>query len=162
MAAYTHNQSYASFQPPNVPYAYPPQPTGVYMYPTEYAPSHPTPVKEPLLGSVSSELQVAQERASRKRVVGRTLLIGAVIVFALLGMTAVLLTYICVAHQCIISSQAVTTTAPLGKVLTISQITSHTAPLSVPIVMGLCSYLLAATWLRSSTGGNQNRPSPMQ
>ncbi|KDR68207.1 hypothetical protein GALMADRAFT_272694 [Galerina marginata CBS 339.88] len=110
----------------------------------------------------SSTLLAAQERASRKRVARTTCLIATGILISTLGMVFAFLSFICVFHRCQASSRSVVTTAPLGPVLTISQVTSHVAPLSVPLIMGLLSYLLSAMWLRSSIDGGPNCPSPMQ
>lgn len=110
----------------------------------------------------SSTLVAAQERASRERVVRRTCLIATGILVCLVGMIFAFLSFICVFHQCQISNHSVISTAPLGQVLTISQVTSHVAPLSLPIIMGLFSYLLSARWLRSSTNGGPDQPSPTQ
>lgn len=104
----------------------------------------------------------AQEHASRKSIVGRTAVIGVAVIVLLIGMTALLLTYTCVLNTCSVSNLEIVSTAPLGRVLTISQVASHVAPFSVPIVMGLCSNLLGAMWLRSSRKNTLNRPSPMQ
>ncbi len=112
--------------------------------------------------STYSALHKAQERATRKRVLGRTILIGFTILLLLVGMTALLLTYICVLNTCTVSNRTIVSTAPLGRVLTVSQVASHMAPLSVPIVMGLFSHLLAAKWLHSSGLRTTNRPTPMQ
>lgn len=114
--------------------------------------------------STSSKLLAAQDRASRKRVAGKTCLIATAIIILLIGMTCVLLSYLCIAYKCSVSNLSLISTAPLGKVLTISQVTSHLAPVSVPIVMGLSSSLLGAKWLKSSTDSSSslNRPSPMQ
>ena len=110
----------------------------------------------------SSTLVTAQESASRKRVVRNTCLITTGILISLVGMMFAFLSFICIFHQCHISKDSIVSTAPLGRVLTISQVTSHVAPLSVPIIMGLFSYLLSVQWLKSSADGGPNRPSPMQ
>ena len=114
--------------------------------------------------STSSKLFAAQNRASQKRVAGKTCLITTAIIILLIGMTCVLLSYLCLAHKCNVTNLSLISTAPLGKVLTISQVTSHLAPVSVPIVMGLSSSLAGVKWLKSSTDSNSslNRPSPMQ
>ena len=109
-----------------------------------------------------STLVAAQEGASRKWVVRNTCLIATGILISLVGMLFAFLSFICIFHQCQVSKVSVVSTAPLGRVLTISQVTSHVAPLSVPIIMGLFSYLLSARWLKSSVDGGPNRPSPMQ
>ncbi|KDR73867.1 hypothetical protein GALMADRAFT_227626 [Galerina marginata CBS 339.88] len=111
---------------------------------------------------LSSTLLAAQERASQKRVILTTCLIATAILISIVGMILAFLSFICVFHQCQVSSLSIVSTAPLGLVLTISQVTSHVAPLSVPIIMGIFSYLLSARWLISSTDGGRNRPSPMQ
>ena len=110
----------------------------------------------------NSALREAQGRASRRGVFARTALIGTAVIVLLGGMAAILLTYICVMHECSSSNREILSTAPLGRVLTISQIASHIAPFSIPIVMGLCSNLLGAMWLRSSNRRTRDRPSPMQ
>ena len=114
--------------------------------------------------NTSSKLLAAQNRASRKRVARKTCLIATAIITLLIGMTFVLMAYLCLAHKCSVSNLSLISTAPLGKVLTISQVTSHLAPVSVPIVMGLSSSLVGAKWLRSSADPSSglNRPSPMQ
>lgn len=114
--------------------------------------------------STSSKLLAAQNHASRKRVAGKTCLIATAIIILLIGMTCVLLSYLCLAYKCNVSNLSLISTAPLGKVLTISQVTSHLAPVSVPIVMGLSSSLVGAKWLKSSADSSSslNRPSPMQ
>ena len=114
------------------------------------------------LDGPSSTLVAAQERASRKWVVRNTCLIATGVLISLVGMIFAFLSFICIFHECQVSNLSIVSTAPLGRVLTISQITSHMAPLSVPIIMGLISYLLAVQWLRSSVDGGLNRPSPMQ
>lgn len=145
---------------------------GLYENPANY----PTPLleqqqlfyhhNEPLFAqnsdNVLSKLLAAQERAAKKRVVKRTTVIAAGIVVCTVGMIFAFLSYICLFHDCQVSRTAIISTAPLGPVLTISQVTSHVAPLSVPLVMGLLSYLLSAQWLKSSVNGGPNRPSPMQ
>lgn len=149
MAQYDPNQyQYTAVPPHSQPYSYatyPPPPT----YPDQ-----------PNLDS--SELLHAQDRASRKRIVGVTCLLSTLIIVALIGLNAFFLSYICIMHQCKMLHLSIVSTAPLGHVLGISQVTSHVAPLSVPIVMGLFSYLLAAKWLSSSLEDGLNRPSPMQ
>ncbi|KDR67245.1 hypothetical protein GALMADRAFT_283600 [Galerina marginata CBS 339.88] len=110
----------------------------------------------------SQTLVAAQEHASRKRVVRSTCLIATAILICLIGMIFAFLSFICVFHQCQVSSSSIVSTAPLGRVLTISQITSHVAPLSLPIIMGLFSYLLSVKWLKSSVNGGPDRPSPTQ
>jgi hypothetical protein len=81
----------------------------------------------------------------------------------LFGMILVLGFYICLAHKCVTASGGVLiSTAPLGKVLTISQVASHIAPVTVPFVMGLSAYQVGAEWLQSSAKANPNRPSPLQ
>ena len=120
------------------------------------------PQDNPTYNSVSFALREAQGRASRRGILGRTVLIGTAVIVLLVGMTAILLTYTCVMHECSSSNREILSTAPLGRVLTISQIASHMAPFSIPIVMGLCSNLLGAMWLRSSSRHTRNRPSPMQ
>ncbi|KDR66408.1 hypothetical protein GALMADRAFT_147995 [Galerina marginata CBS 339.88] len=112
--------------------------------------------------SISPALLAAEQHAGRKRVVRTTCLITSLIFICLIAMNIVLLSFICVFHQCQISRRSIISTAPLGLVLTISQITSHIGPVAVPIIMGLFSYLVAARWLRSSLDGGPNRPSPMQ
>ncbi|KAF8995980.1 hypothetical protein BDQ17DRAFT_1364875 [Cyathus striatus] len=110
-------------------------------------------------------LNMSQTEAQKKGVVWRALLIGGIIFLVLVAMIAVLLSYLCVAHQCArssVNSRILLSTAPLGKTLTISQVSSHVAPLAVPLVMGLFSYQLAAQWLKASIHSGQNRPSPMQ
>ncbi|KAF8955570.1 hypothetical protein BDZ97DRAFT_280215 [Flammula alnicola] len=109
-----------------------------------------------------SDVIAAQERASRRSVAGVTCLVGTLVICILLGMIVLLLAYLCVAHKCYTSKLALISSAPLGKVLTISQVGSHVATASVPIVMGLFSYLLGAQWLQSSSTRSQNRPSPKQ
>ncbi|PPQ66040.1 hypothetical protein CVT26_010796 [Gymnopilus dilepis] len=132
-----------------------------YAYPTYPPPStSPTPPTQP--NFYSTELMAAQDRASRRRIVGVTCLLSTLIIVALIALDAVFLSYICVMHQCKMVRLSLVSTAPLGHVLGISQVTSHVAPISVPIVMGLFSYLLAAKWLSSSQTEGQNRPSPMQ
>ena len=113
-------------------------------------------------GGLSSTLVAAQEGASRKWVVRNTCLIATGILISLIGMIVAFLSFICIFHQCQVSKLTIVSTAPLGRVLTISQVTSHVAPLSVPIIMGLFSYLLSVRWLKSSADGGPNRPSPMQ
>ncbi|PPQ81379.1 LOW QUALITY PROTEIN: hypothetical protein CVT25_015900 [Psilocybe cyanescens] len=112
---------------------------------------------------VRPELTAAQRRASRKGVALVTCLTATLIIGSLLAMTVVLLSYLCAVHQCQVSRHSIISTAPLGKVLTITQITSHISPVSIPIIMGLFSYLLSVEWLRSSKAKKgQNRPTPMQ
>ena len=68
----------------------------------------------------------AQMEARRKTVTGRAILFGGLIILTVMGMILVLLSYLCVAHQCSRGSgRTLISTAPLGKVLTISQVTSH-------------------------------------
>ncbi|PPQ97614.1 hypothetical protein CVT26_002372 [Gymnopilus dilepis] len=109
-----------------------------------------------------SSLVAAQERASQKRVARNTCLIAIGILLALFGLIFALLLFICVFHQCQASRLSIVSTAPLGRVLTISQVASHVAPVSVPIIMGLFAYFLSAKWVVSSVNGGPNRPSPMQ
>ncbi|KIK03994.1 hypothetical protein K443DRAFT_676313 [Laccaria amethystina LaAM-08-1] len=105
----------------------------------------------------------AQMEARRKTVTGRAILFGGLVILTVVGMILVLLSYLCVAHQCSRgSSRTLISTAPLGKVLTISQVTSHVAPVAIPLVMGLWSLHLGATWLKSSAMRGVDRPSPMQ
>lgn len=115
---------------------------------------------KPIYNTVA--LHAAQEGASRRGVLGRTVLIGLTIIVLLMGMTALLLAYTCVLNKCSSSNMEIVSTAPLGRVLTISQVASHVAPFTVPIVMSLFSNLLGAMWLRSSSSRTINRPSPMQ
>jgi len=105
----------------------------------------------------------AQMEAHCKTVTGRAILFGGVIILTVVGMILVLLSYLCVTHQCSRGSgRTLTSTAPLGKVLTISQVTSHVIPFAIPLVMGLWSLHLGATWLMSSATHGVDRPSPMQ
>lgn len=113
-------------------------------------------------GGPSSTLVTAQEGASQKWVVRNTCLVATGILISLVGMMFAFLSFVCIFHQCQVSKVSIVSTAPLGRVLTISQVTSHVAPLSVPIIMGLFSYLLSVQWLKSSADGGPNRPSPMQ
>jgi hypothetical protein len=150
--SYYHGQyQYASIPPPEQQYSQPYQPN--------HGPSFTQSQKQ---DGLSSTLVAAQHRASRKRVLLNTCLIATAILIALVGMIFVFLSFICVFHQCQFSRLSVVSTAPLGRVLTISQVTSHVAPLAVPIIMGLFSYLLSAQWLKSSADAGPNRPSPMQ
>jgi hypothetical protein len=103
-----------------------------------------------------------QRRARAEGVLVRALLVGGATVIALFGMMAALLCYVCVANECTVSGTVLTTTASLGKVLTISQLASHVAPVVVPLVMGLCAFQLGAQWLQSSQRFDGNRPSPLQ
>lgn len=121
------------------------------------SPSYPSKADD-----LVSVLLDAQERASRKRVVWSTCLITILTLIGVMGMNAFFLSYICMVNHCYRSGLTVVSTAPLGKVLTISQITTHIVPVSVSIIMGLYSYLLAAKWLKSSHDGGPDRPSPMQ
>jgi hypothetical protein len=100
--------------------------------------------------------------ASQERVVGNTCLIAMGILISLVGMMFAFLSFICIFHRCQVSKLSIVSTAPLGSVLTISQVTSHIAPLCVPITMRLFSYLLSDQWLKSSLNEGPNRPSPMQ
>lgn len=104
----------------------------------------------------------AQRRARAEGVSARALLVGGATVIALFGMMAALLCYVCVANECTVSGTVLTTTAALGKVLTISQLASHVAPVVVPLVMGLCAFQIGARWLQSSQRFDGNRPSPLQ
>ena len=104
----------------------------------------------------------AQRRAKAEGVLTRALLVGGATVIALFGMMAALLCYVCVANKCTVSGTVLTTTASLGKVLTISQLASHVAPVVVPLVMGLCAFQIGAQWLHSSQRLDGNRPSPLQ
>uniref|UniRef100_A0A8H7XTX3 Uncharacterized protein n=1 Tax=Psilocybe cubensis TaxID=181762 RepID=A0A8H7XTX3_PSICU len=153
----------ALYQHPEVEHTYEPY---TYAYPPNSKPPAPAPS--------SSKLHTAQARAARRSVVLPTCLTATLILASLLATTAALLTYLCAFNACRVvpARRALVSTAPLGRVLTITQVTSHVAPVSVPVVMGLFSYLLAAGWLRSSAvvkdgdasngNGNVNRPTPMQ
>jgi hypothetical protein len=110
----------------------------------------------------AKDLVNAKNCASQKRVVQNTCLIAMGISITLVGMMVAFFSFICVFHQCKFSELSIVSTAPLGRVLTISQVTSHIATLSVPIIMGPFSYLLSVQWLKSSADGGPNRPSPMQ
>ena len=81
--------------------------------------------------STSSKLLTAQNHVFGKRVAGKTCLIATAIIILLIGMTYVLLSYLCLAYQCNVSNLSLISTAPLGKVLTIAQVTSHLAPVSL-------------------------------
>jgi len=121
------------------------------------------PEDKPSHNSDSFALHESQDRASRKGVLGRTVFMGATVIVLLIGLTTLFLTYTCVVYKCSRSSnREIVSTAPLGTILTISQVASHVAPLSIPIVMSLFSNLLGAMWLRSSSRRTSNRPSPMQ
>jgi hypothetical protein len=105
----------------------------------------------------------AQERARAQGVLGRTCLIGALIIISLVGMMAVLVSFICGVHRCTRgSNRLLMSAAPLSTVLTISQVVSHVAPFTVPFVMGLFAFQIGAEWLRFSTNLDANRPSPLQ
>jgi len=137
-------------------YAATPMPTQQHCPPSNGPPFTPIP------DGLSSTLLAVQQRASRRRVVRTTCLIATCILITLIGMTFAFLSFLCIFHQCQVSNLSIISTAPLGRVLTISQVTSHVVPFSVPIIMGLFSYLLSARWLRSSVKGDVNRPTPMQ
>jgi hypothetical protein len=105
----------------------------------------------------------AQATAGNASILPRIMVVGALILVPLFGLSVTLISFLCVANTCIRSSGGtLISTAPLGKVLTISQVASHVAPLTVPIVMGLFAYWLGAQWLVASTEGGKNRPSPSQ
>ena len=124
-------------------------------------PFHNGAVKEDRNGH-QPELSGAQEAARAQGVVGRTLLIGGCIILLLYGMLVAFITFLCIANTCTKSGRFMASTAPLGRVLTISQVTSHLVPVTVPFVMGFCAYQLGAQWLRSSRTFDVNRPSPLQ
>jgi hypothetical protein len=153
---------YADLHPPFSPEQLYSQEQFFMRPPIQNSLSLPNDFTRPSSESTYSSLHKAQERATRKRVLLRTILIGFTILLLLVGMTALLLSYVCVLNKCTISNRTIVSTAPLGRVLTVSQVTSHMAPLSVPIVMGLFSHLLAAKWLHSSGLRTTNRPTPMQ
>jgi hypothetical protein len=77
-------------------------------------------------------------------------------------MIIILGSYICLAHKCTSAGGQLISTAPLGKVLTISQVASHVGPFTVSFVMGLYAYQVGAEWLQSSAKVDRNRPSPLQ
>ncbi|KAF8996043.1 hypothetical protein BDQ17DRAFT_963865 [Cyathus striatus] len=78
------------------------------------------------------------------------------------GMGLAVILYLCVTHKCYVTNQHLISTAPLGKALTISQVASHIAPVTIPLLMSLTSYHLAAKWLKASAIEGPDRPSPMQ
>ncbi|TFK38978.1 hypothetical protein BDQ12DRAFT_722828 [Crucibulum laeve] len=117
--------------------------------------------KEPNIQHFSTG--AAKSKAHSSSSVARVLCFGAGIVLLLVAMIIILLSYLCFAHECHMSGKtALISTAALGKTLTISQVASHVAPITVPLVMGLCSYHVGARWMDSSTTGGPNRPSPLQ
>ncbi|KAF9458683.1 hypothetical protein BDZ94DRAFT_1239783 [Collybia nuda] len=138
-------------------------------YPTNgptYEPYNPY-ISTPMLPEQKHEDRASLVAAQRKAntalpVVGRALLIGLVVICLLLGMIIALIVYLCVGNTCTISRTMLISSAPLGRVLTVSQVASHVAPFTVPLVMVLYSYNLGARWLRASIDAGQDRPSPMQ
>ncbi|KAF9001721.1 hypothetical protein BDQ17DRAFT_1490130 [Cyathus striatus] len=81
-------------------------------------------------------------------------LVGGSIVIGVFGMVLAVISYLCVAHKCWIADRHL--------VLTISQVASHIAPVTIPLLMGLTSYNLAERWLKASVTEGPDRPSPMQ
>lgn len=103
------------------------------------------------------------EAHSQRRATKRSLVIGSLVIILLLGMIMALLVYLCLGHKCNKGKgRVLISTAPIGVVLTISQIASSVVPLTVAPVMSMYAYKLGASWIQSSTNSGPNRPSPLQ
>ncbi|KAF9001738.1 hypothetical protein BDQ17DRAFT_1426401 [Cyathus striatus] len=109
------------------------------------------------------EVSAAKRKArSSKGPIWGALLTGSLIVIAVMGMGLALVAYLCFGHECRMQGRSLISTASLGKALTISQTASHVTPLTLPLLMGLASYRLDASWLKDSRKDGEDRPSPMQ
>ncbi|KAF9001728.1 hypothetical protein BDQ17DRAFT_1358140 [Cyathus striatus] len=109
------------------------------------------------------DLVEAQRKArSSGRTICRAFLVGGLIMIGVFGMGLAVISYLCLTHKCYVTNRHLISSASLGKVLTISQVASHIAPVTIPLLMGLASYHLAAKWLKASAIEGSDRPSPMQ
>lgn len=89
-------------------------------------------------------------------------LIGAVTFCAVFLVVLGLLIQIFVVHAFHVTSDSVVTTAPLGPTLAIAHACSVVVSMTAPLVIGLCAYKFAGSWLASSNEGGENRPTPYQ
>lgn len=104
-----------------------------------------------------------QANVSDRGVTLRIFLMGGAILILLAGFIMAVVSYTCVAFQCSVSRHFIISSAPLGKVLTLSQVASHIAPVMLPVAMKVCSYELATGWMRSSERAQtKDLPSPLQ
>lgn len=104
----------------------------------------------------------AQEEARTKRPWLKILLFSLPIVIIITGLAVLLLAYIFIIHKWLRVGSTIQTSADLQNLLTISQVLSTFVSRSVPVVMSIHAYQLAARWLKTSSSGDQNRPSPSQ
>ncbi|KAG8887515.1 hypothetical protein FRB98_009478 [Tulasnella sp. 332] len=90
--------------------------------------------------------------------------IAAVVVLIAAGLSVFLLVYVFVNHHVQwLGDQTIATTANLQDIFTISNALCIFVPLTVPLIISLHGYGVAAEWLEASrVAGSSDRPSPLQ
>lgn len=111
-------------------------------------------------------LQQAILHAKKEGPSGAILLVSSAVVLGVVTLSILLLVYIFVinnAHRDRMAVAAITSTANLQYVITISGLLSTVVSRTVPAVVTVYAYHVAAVWLKSSQiPGSRNRPSPLQ
>ncbi|KAG8867772.1 hypothetical protein FRB97_002957, partial [Tulasnella sp. 331] len=127
-----------------------------YSAPDDPKQTQPLPDEDDLSRTI---LHAKQHRPTRAIIV-----IAAVVVLVGVGLSTLLLAYIFVNHNVHrLGGQAITTTADLQYIFTISNTLCTFISLTVPLVISLHGYGVAAEWLEASQGvGSDNRPSRLQ
>lgn len=102
--------------------------------------------------------------AEEHRCTHTIILIATAVVLVIAGLSAFLLLYILANHNLHrLGDQAITTTADLQYIFTISNALCTFISLTVPLVISIHGYSVAAEWLDASlVAGSNNRPSPLQ
>ncbi|KAG9011455.1 hypothetical protein FRB94_008286 [Tulasnella sp. JGI-2019a] len=111
---------------------------------------------------VSPETERARAEAETKSALGTIVLYSAPVFVVTAGSALVLLAYIFLINQWRKDGLAITTTADLQNLLTISEVLTTVVSKTVPIVLGVLAYQLASDWLKASVQGTNDRPSPLQ
>lgn len=111
-------------------------------------------------------LQQAMEDAQHEGCATTIILVSLAVVLGVVSLSAMLLIYVFVVHQAYIDSTskaAIISTAKLQYIITISGLLSSVISRTVPVVVTVYAYHVAAAWLRTSQlSRGQDRPSPMQ
>lgn len=121
-----------------------------------------TPSKEDSNDSLLAAEQ-AKQQAQSKRPTLKILIVSIIVFILTAGPAILLLVYIFVIHDATRSGLSVQTTADLQNLLTISQVLTTVVSRTVPVVVSLYGYALAAQWIKVSrqVGAEEERPSPL-
>lgn len=111
-------------------------------------------------------LQQAMLQAQHEGGATAILQVSFAVTLSVIFLSVMLLVYVFVIHQAYIDPHtrtAVISTANLQYIITISGLLSTAVSRTVPAVVTVYAYHVAAVWLRSSeVSGSPNRPSPLQ